>query len=357
MGEDSGEKTEEPTPHKLQEARKKGQVSKSKDFTAAVVLVISYFSLKAFAPMILTNLEGIVLIAFNHIPLEFNESIAVLLLREALELFSYSILPLFGVNFLTALIAEYLQVGSIFSLEPLKPSLDKLNPIEGFKKLFSLKQFVELIKSILKMSVVILIIYWVLKEDFIYVLLAQELSILQTVLIASSLMFKIVIRVCVVYLIIAVLDLAYQRYEYIKGLKMSKKEIKDEFKQLEGDPLVKQRQRDVQREMAAGRQMGSVPDSDVVVTNPIHYAIAIQYVPNQMTAPKIIAKGKRLIAQQIRQIAEQNFIPVIENPPLARKLYEKATVGSDVPPVFYKAVAEILAFVYNLKKKKNKKRF
>jgi flagellar biosynthetic protein FlhB len=356
MGDDSGEKTEEPTPHKLEEARKKGQVSKSKDFTAAVVLMVSYFSLKIFAPFILVNLQAIVAVSFTHIPHEFNSSIAMMILKQALILFSFSILPLFAVNFFTALIVEYLQVGAVFSFEPLSPSLDKINPIEGFKKLVSMKQFVELFKSILKMAVVGYIIYAVLKDEFIYVLIAQELTILQTVAIASSLMFKIVARVCTVYLIIAIMDLFYQRYEYMKGLKMSKKEIKDEYKQLEGDPLVKQRQRDVQREMASGRQMGSVPDSDVIVTNPTHYAVAIQYVPNQMQAPKVIAKGQRLIALQIKQIAEKHFIPIIENPPMARALYE-TPVGADVPQEYYKAVAEILAFVYNLKKKKKKKRF
>jgi len=165
-------------------------------------------------------------------------------------------------------------------------------------------------------------------------------------------MFKIIIRVAIFYLIIAILDLFYQRAEFMKQNKMSKKQIKDEYKRLEGDPLVKQRQRETQMQMSQGRQMGAVPDADVVVTNPIFIAVAIQYKPNKMMAPKIIAKGKRLIASDIRKIDEEYFIPIVENPPLARNLYDSTQPGSDVPPIYYKAVAQILAFVYKLKQKK-----
>ncbi len=352
MGEDSGEKTEEPTPHKLQEARKKGQTAKSKDLTSVFLLIVAYFSLKLFAGYIYGHFESVFFLAFDYIAADFNESVAVYLLGQTLTYIVYILIPLFGINLIVAVVAEYSQVGPIFSFEQMKPDLNKLNPIEGVKKLFSMKQVVELIKSILKMAVVIFIIYSVLREDIVFVLLAQELTPFQVVTIAGSLMFKIVIRVCIFYFIIAVLDYFYQRYEFIKSLKMSIKEIKDEYKKLEGDPIIKQRQREAQMQMSQGRQMGAVPDADVVVTNPIHVAIAIQYVPNKMKAPKILAKGKRMIAAEIKQLAERHFIPIVENPPLARDLYKYTEPGSDVPPMYYKAVAEILAFVFKLKKKK-----
>lgn len=355
MGEESGEKTEQPTPHKLSELRKKGQIAKSKDFTSAILITVAYFSLKVFAPGILLRLKDITVYVFSQIGSEFNVSIALLLLRDVLYTFALIVGPLFGVNLLTAIIAEFLQVGVIFSLEPLKPNFGKLNPIEGAKKMFSLKQVFELFKSILKMAVVIAIIIFVLKEDFIFVLLAQELTAMQVLAVAANLMFKIIIRVTIFYIIIAIIDLFYQRYQFIEQNKMSKKEIKDEYKRLEGDPIIKQRQRETQRQMSQSRQMGSVPESDVVVTNPIFVAIAIKYTPNKMKAPKVIAKGKRLIAADIRKIAEENFIPIVENPPLARKLFDVTEVGSDVPPQYYKAVAEILAFVYKLKKKRKEK--
>ncbi len=352
MGEDSGEKTEEPTPHKLSELRKKGQVSKSKDFTSAVIVTVAYLALKIFSPGIYDRISEIMFVSLDFIGIELTFSVALYLLGQVLITFFYVIIPLLAVNLIVAIIVEFLQVGPVFSLDPLAPNLGKLNPIEGFKKMFALKQFVELLKSILKMGVVIWIIYYVLAEDFILVLLAQELTPIQTLIIAADLMFKIIIRVAIFYLIIAILDLFYQRAEFIKQNKMSKKEIKDEYKRLEGDPLVKQRQRETQMQMSQGRQMGAVPDADVVVTNPIFIAIAIQYKPNKMMAPKIIAKGKRLIASDIRKIAEEHFIPIVENPPLARNLYDSTQPGSDVPPIYYKAVAQILAFVYKLKQKK-----
>lgn len=355
MGDDSGEKTEQPTPNKLREARKKGQVCKSKDMTSSVLLVVSYLSLRAFSSYVWFNLTDIIDIAFGQVPYPFGDSLAMYLLGKVLIVFLLILVPLFGVNMLVVLIMEFGQVGFLASLEPLTPSLNKLNPIEGAKKLFSLKQLVELVKSLLKMMVVIFIIYSVLKEQFVFILLSQKLTPYQTMSLTGKMVMDVVIRVGAFYFFIAILDYFYQRYEYIKGLKMSKKEIKDEYKRLEGDPLIKQRQRDAQRQMSQGRQMGSVPDSDVVVTNPVHIAMALQYTPGKMNAPKVLAKGKRLVASEIIKIAEEHYIPIVENPPLARKLYDTTEVGSDVPPIYYKAVAEILAFVYNLKKKKKKK--
>ncbi len=356
MGEqDSGEKTEEPTPHKLQEARKKGQIAKSKDLTASIMVLVSFFMLKNMAPTIWDRLVKLSFDVYAYIPVNFTMSIAGYLLMDVLKTFMWIMLPLLGATFLTAIIVEVLQTGFLLSVESLEPKLEKLNPIEGFKKFFTMKQYIELLKSLIKMAIVIMLIYSVIKEDFFMVILSLQLGLWQIMAFTGGLMMKIVIRVGIFYLIIAIFDYFYQKWEYMKSLRMSKKEIKDEYKRLEGDPMVKQRQKDAARQMAQGRQMGAVPNADVVVTNPVHLAIAISYKPNDMKAPKVLAKGKRLVAQEIRRIAQENNVPIIENPPLAQAMFKVVEVDEEIPMEYYKAVAEILAFVYNLKKKQKKK--
>jgi flagellar biosynthesis protein FlhB len=355
MGEDSGEKTEEPTPHKLREARKKGQIAKSKDFTSAILLMVSFFMLKAVATNMWEQIVSINTYIFQKIPEEFSASTVGALLKDCLHVFLWTMIPLFGAIFLVAVLIESFQTGFIMSLDPLEPKFSKLNPIEGIKKFFSLKQYVELIKSLIKMFLVIILIYGVLKDELLMVVISQQMSLWQVMAFVGSMVMKVIVKVGILYLIIAFFDYVYQKYEYIKGLKMSKKEIKDEYKRLEGDPMIKQRQRDAARQLLQGRQMGAVPGADVVVTNPVHLALALEYDANKMKAPKVIAKGKRLVAQEIRKIAEEFHIPIIENPPLAQKLYKTTEVDDEVPAEYYKAVAEILAFVYNLKRKRKVK--
>jgi flagellar biosynthesis protein FlhB len=352
MGEDSGEKTEEPTPHKLRDARKKGQIAKSKEITSAIMVIVSFYTFSAVARKMWMNIVDISYQTFNYIPQEFNASIVGLLLKDVLIMFFMTLGPLFAFNFMTAIIVENLQTGFLFSLASIEPKFSKLNPIEGMKKFFSMKQWVELLKSLIKMSVVIYLIFSVLKKEFFMVLLAQQLSLWQLMSFTGSLVMKIIVKVGGFYIIIAIFDYLYQKYEYIKSMKMSKKEIKDEYKRLEGDPTVKQRLREAARQLSQGRQMGAVPGADVVVTNPIHIAIALEYKPNKMRAPVVLAKGKRLVAEEIKRLAEKNSIPIIENPPLAQGLFKTTEPGMEVPPPFYRVVAEILAFVYNLKKKR-----
>ncbi len=352
MGEDSGEKTEEPTPHKLREARKKGQVAKSKDLTAALVIITAFYSLKVTAFGIWEQITQIMIRTYEMIPGELTTTLAGNILNDTMWVFLKAVLPIFLANFIVAVIAEMFQTGFVFSLEPLSPDLNKLNILEGVKKLFSMKQVVELIKSLIKMAIVTWLIFSAIKNEFVFVLIAQQVSLWQNMVFVGNLIFKIILRIGMFYIIIGLLDYMYQRYEYIKGLRMSKKEIKDEYKRLEGDPTVKQRQKDAARQMAQGRQTGAVPGADVVVTNPTHYAIAIAYKPQEMKAPMVLAKGENLFALNIRKIAEENQIPIIENKPLAQALFRTTGVDQEIPPYYYKAVAEILAFVYNLKKKR-----
>ncbi|MCP4049601.1 MAG: flagellar biosynthesis protein FlhB [bacterium] len=352
MGEDGGEKTEEPTPHKLMEARKKGQIAKSKDVTSAIMILISFTAFKFSATYIWENIIKVLYRTWEYIPVDFTPTVAGAILLNALITFFISIGPMLGIVFISAIFVEVVQTGFLMSTDPIVPKLSKLNPIEGVKKFFSLKQYVELFKSLMKMAMVIFLIFGVLRKEFYMVVAAQELSLWQVMLFTGTIIMKVIYRVGVFYLIIAIFDYIYQKYEYIKSMKMSKKEIKDEYKRLEGDPIIKQRQREAQRQMAQNRQMGAVPGAEVVVTNPVHIAVAIEYKHNKMRAPIIVAKGRRLVAEEIKRVAEELYIPVVENPPLARALFKDTVVDGEISPEYYKAVAEILAFVYNLKKKR-----
>lgn len=352
MGEDSGEKTEEPTPHKLREARKKGQITKSKELTSALLMLISFFTIKIFGMRIWGSLTSFEVFVFNLLGEEFSMSLAGLVLTEGFKTMFQVLLPIMLIVFILGVIIEALQTGFLFALESLTPKLDSLNPINGFKKFFSMKQYVELVKSLIKMTIIIIILYFVIKENFFIVLQSQLRNPWLVLLRVGKIVMDTIIRVGVVYFIIALLDYVYQRYEFMKQMRMTKKEIKEEYKRLEGDPIVKQRQREAQRAMAQGRQMGAVPGADVVVTNPVHIAIALQYDQKKTSAPVVVAKGKRMVAEEIKKVAEDYYIPIIENPPLAQALFKQSEVGQTIPGEHYKLVAEILAFVYHLKKKR-----
>ena len=224
------------------------------------------------------------------------------------------------------------------------------------KKVFALKQYVELLKSLIKMTAVGVILFYTLTDFYPLVKQSQQQTPFTLILLVGKIIIDTISKVAIVYFGLAILDYFYQKYEYIKSMKMSKKEIKEEYKRLEGDPIIKQRQREAQRAMSQGRQMGAVPGADVVVTNPVHLAIALKYNPDDSKSiPMVIAKGQRLIAEQIKQIADEYDIPIIENPPVAQLLFKKVDAGQYIPQEAFKIVAEILAFVFHLKKKKKTK--
>jgi flagellar biosynthetic protein FlhB len=355
MAEDSSDKTEEPTPHKLREARKKGQIAKSQELTSAIMLVVSFYTFKILGPMMLERLSNHTTLVFSLLDLEFSSAMVGMLLMDGLKTLFLTLGPLLGVTFIMVIIIESLQTGFLFSLEALTPKFENLNPINGFKKFFALKQYVELAKSIIKIIAVGTVLYFTIRELYPLVTQSQQQTPFSLIALVGKIIIDTVTRVAVIYFILAIFDFFYQKYEYMKSMKMSKKEIKEEYKRLEGDPLIKQRQREAQRAMSQGRQMGQVPGADVVVTNPTHIAVAIQYNPQKKESiPMVIAKGQRLIAEQIKQIADANNIPIIENPPLARLLFKQVEVGHFIPRESFKLVAEILAFVFNLKTKKTK---
>ncbi len=356
MGEDSGDKTEEPTPTKIRDARKKGQIAKSQEITSALMLLISFYSFKALGPMMLDRIASHTMMVLGLLDMEFSSALVGMLLSEALKTLLLSLAPLLGIVFASVIIIESLQTGFLFSLEALKPKFDNLNPINGFKKFFALKQYIELLKSIIKIIAVSSILYITIKEIYPLVTSSQRQPPFALFGLVGKIIIDTISRVGIVYFVLAIFDYFYQKYEFMKSMKMSKKEIKEEYKRLEGDPIIKQRQREAQRAMSQGRQMGQVPGADVVVTNPTHIAVAIQYDPKDKDSiPIVLAKGQRLVAEQIKQIADNHDIPIIENPPIARLLFKKVEIGHYVPQESFKVVAEILAFVFHLKNKNKEK--
>ena len=358
MGESSGDKTEEPTPHRLREAREKGQVAKSREVTTAFLLLLSYFLFRYLGPFMWRNLVEMCVSIFQLIPeaRNFDLPFAGFLLLLGLRAMAFVLLPIFGITFIAALMAEAAQTGFAVSLDPLSPKLERVNPLEGFKRMFSLQGLVELVKSLLKIVIVFYIAWYACKDDLPSIMVLTESHPWQAVVLGGDIAYRIAIRVGLFYILIAILDYLYKRWEYMRNLKMTKQEIKEEYKRLEGDPMVKQRMRDLQRQVAQQRMMSSVPQADVVVTNPTHLAVALKYDQSKMKAPVVLAKGERKIAEEIRRIAEAHEISIVENVTLARSIYRGTRVGAEVAADLYQAIAEVLAYVYKIRKERKERR-
>jgi flagellar biosynthesis protein FlhB len=353
---DSGDKTEEPTPHKLREARKKGQVVKSKDITTVFLFFTSYYVLNATLPNVWNNLLEFFTTMFSIIKEEITLILSVQLLKEGYHKLLLSLLPLMLVNFFVAILLESLQSGFNFSTEPLMPKLSKLNPLEGFKRILSIKGLVELVKSIAKMGIIIFIMFRAITPILPQLLQTSNMPILGAVAMVGGLAFDVAIRVGLFYLAVAAFDYFWQRYQFMKQNKMSKQEIKDEYKKLEGDPLIKQRQRNMAMQMASGRRSSGAAGADAVVTNPTHIAVAIKYDSDIMRAPSVVAKGKMLLAEEIKKNAEDNYIYILEDKVLAWDLYNTTDVGQEIAPELYVQVAELLALVFEIKKKREQRK-
>ena len=352
MGEGSGDKSEEPTPHRLREAREKGQVAKSKEVTTAVLLLLSYYLFRYLGEYMWKNLAEMAQTIFQLVPeaREFNLGLAGYLLLIGLRAMAFVLLPIFVVGFIAALVAEALQTGFVVSLDPLSPKIERVNPLEGFKRMFSLQGLVELLKSLLKIIIVFYIAWYAVKDDLSYIIVLMEAHPWQALVLGGDIAYRIAMRVGLFYIAIAILDYLYKRWEYMKNLKMSRQEVKEEYKRLEGDPMVKQRMRDLQRQTAMSRMMSGVPQADVVVTNPTHLAVALKYDQAKMKAPLVLAKGERKVAEEIRRIAEAHEITIVQNEQLARAIYRSTPLYKEVPAEFYQATAEILAYVYKIKR-------
>jgi len=346
------EKTEQATPKKRRDAREKGQVAKSQDAASVAVLLAGLTFIWLGLPGMIRKMTALTswsLSQSGRFPLDCH-TIQELSL-DCIYKTSALMLPLFLTVFCVALFINYVQVGFIISSESVQPKLSKIDPVKGFKRLISVRSLVELVKNICKISIVGLVVYLTMRgeiDNFIPLADQTAAGILHYI---TTVTFKIIFRVCLVLIILAILDYSYQKWEFEKNLRMSRQEVKDEFKQTEGNPLIKSRIKSLQREAARKRMMASVPKADVVITNPTRLAVALIYDQGTMAAPTVVAKGARVLAEKIKEIARENKVPIVENKPLAQVLYIKVDVDEMIPANLYKAVAEVLAFVYNMKRK------
>jgi len=344
------ERTEEATPKRREDAREEGQVAKSRDLASVAILgsclLYFYFGAGSFISQLMDLMKS----SFSHLDpsVVTAENIHSLLFSAV-----YSMLSLLAPFMLTvciaALLANVMQVGFKITTKVIQPKWSKIDPLKGFSRLFSLQSLVEFLKSILKMTIVGFVAYLTVKNELKDILPLVNQSVWAIVVYISKTSFKILLTTCWVLIILAFMDYLYQRWEHERNLKMSRQDIKDENKSTEGDPIIKARIRRLQRDMAKKRMMANVPKADVVITNPTHLAIALRYEQDSMIAPTVVAKGADYVAEKIKDIAKENGVPTIENKPLAQVLYKTVEVDGAIPDSLYKAIAEILAYVYSLK--------
>ncbi|MEH7882757.1 flagellar biosynthesis protein FlhB [Bacillus sp. JJ1609] len=348
----AGEKTEKATPKKKQDARKKGQVAKSQDVNTAVVLLAVFLFLMFFGKTMTERMIGVLRHSLqNYMLMDLTEKNIESILFEILAELAIFLGPVMMVALVAGVAANYAQVGFMFSTEAIQMKLEKINPISGFKRIFSMRAIVELIKSILKISFIGLIAFSVLWSRMDEVLLLSSKSMATALGTIAGLTLQMGLFASGALLFLSLMDYLYQKYDFEKSIRMSKQDLKDEYKNIEGDPLIKSKIKQRQREMAMRRMMQEVPKADVVITNPTHFAIALKYDDQKSDAPIVVAKGVDFVAQKIKLIAKENEIVTVENRPLARALYSQTEIGDAIPEEFFKAVAEILAFVYQAKNK------
>ncbi|MCR5278856.1 MAG: flagellar biosynthesis protein FlhB [Lachnospiraceae bacterium] len=353
-----GEKTEPATEKKKQDARKEGQVAKSKEIENAFSLLALFLIMRFWVGTLGGNLQNMFRLVYDDIPTYIKNFNGYVNSRDIINLYIQILIeiiilmaPVLIIAVIVSFTCDVAQVGWKPTGKPLQPKFNKLNPISGFKKIFSKNSVVELIKSIMKIALVLIIAWNYLKKNSNGLFLLYDMNLNAGIAAAGNLVIDLGIRIAAAYLVIAIADYAYQRWKHMDDLKMTKQEVKDEYKQAEGDPQIKGKIRQKMREVSQRRMMQNVPKADVVITNPTHYAVAIMYDADNYAAPMVIAKGADYLAARIKEEARANDIEIVENKPLARMLYANVEVGELIPPELYQAVAEVLAFVYKLKGK------
>jgi flagellar biosynthetic protein FlhB len=347
----SGEKTEQPTDTRLRDARRKGQVAKSQDLTAALLLITAAVIMALVGSQVGLQLADAVrdgLVRATTLQGDFDQPAAVGMIWSGIRTMAWALAPLLTALFVIALLVSYLQVGPVFSFEPLKPDLKKLNPAEGFKQKFlKPRSYLELVKTVLKMTiagVVIVAVIWDSRADIIRL---SSQNVAHVAMFTSTVIFQIVLKVAVAFLILGIADRFLQRFLHLKELKMSKQEVREEYKETEGNPLFKSARRRIYLELLQQSMMAAVKKADVVVVNPTHVAVALKYDRAGMDAPIVVAKGAELMAAQIRKIATEADVPTLRDEPLARALYD-IEIDASIPEELYEAVAEVLRWVYQL---------
>ncbi len=354
MAGNTQDRTEQATPRRIQEARRKGQVARSTDLTGALLLLGMVALLLAIKDQFFLDLQRYLYWYFSESASYSVSESGPLSILNSTSLFSLKLLaPFFGVALLVVIASNLVQVGFLFSPEALKPRPNVLNPISGFQRMFSVRSLVELVKSILKFSIIIVITYYLIRanlKDLLLIFNRSPEGIYQVIL---GFIITVAWWGSLAYLALSLLDYMYQRYDYKKGLMMSKHEVKEEYRQAEGDPLVKSKQKEIRRSISMNKMISEVPRATVVVTNPNQLAVALRYQQGETTAPVVLAKGAGWMAERIKVLARENDIPVVENKDVARFLYKTVEIGNEIPLEIYQAVAEILALVYRIKEREN----
>lgn len=352
---EGGDKTEKATPKKLDDARKEGRVARSSDLINGFMLLLMFFVLKLFGGIMADIFLDSFVKYYNKasdISMEvFDVRQAVNLSNEIILDIVIASLPVLIGSFIVALVGNIVQVGWKVTGKPLKPKLDRLNPIGGLKRMFSQEKVVELIKSILKVLAIALVAYNEVKDRWKFILNLYDFEFMQAILNIFDIVLDVGIKISLIFVVIGLADFGYQKWKHLHDLRMSKQEVKDEMKQSEGDPQIKGQIRQKMREGARRRMMQDLPKADVVITNPTHFAVAVKYDKETAEAPYVLAKGADYVAANIKEIAKQNNIEIVENKPLARMLYYNVEIGDQIPPELYQMVAEVLAYVYSVKNK------
>lgn len=353
MGDE--DKQFDATPQKLDRARKEGQVVKSRDFSMAISMLVVFSAVIGLAPFIWEQIVSIFTLLYEQIPNAHMEDINYMyVFLIATKGICLILFPVFAVAWLVAVLADFIQVGPLVATAPLMPKLDKLNPTKYFKNIMSIKTLFELFKNIAKVIILGYIGWSVYKEHIESIMmLAQVDNNFAVMKEFGELITQFIFKACIAFLVIAAADYGVTKWKFLQDQKMSFKEIKDEYKNSEGDPNVKAQLRQRRMQMLQQGAMDAVPTADFVVTNPTHVACALKYVAEEMDSPMLIAKGTELIAKKIIDIAKEHNVPVIENPPVARALFRMVEINQPIPPELYKAVAEILMFVYKMKNPTN----
>ncbi len=348
----SGEKTEKATPKKRQDARKKGQVAKSQDINTAVVLLGVFFFLYIAGGFLKDRLIALFKYPLNlSSTITFSEGDLYLMFIDILKQMAIILGPIMMAAFVAGILANFAQVGALFSTETIQFKLEKIDPIKGFKRIFSMRAIVEMLKSILKIAIIGGVTFYCIWSRLDEIMMLSTKNLGASLITLADITVRTGLFASGALLFLALLDYLYQRFDFEKSIRMSKQDIKQEYKTSEGDPIIKSRIKQKQREMAMSRMMQEIPKADVVITNPTHYAIALKYDENKLDAPYVLGKGLDFVAQKIKLVAKENDIPMMENRPLARALYDQAEIGQAIPEEFYKGVAEILAYVYKMKDK------
>ena len=353
---EGGEKTEPATQKKLEDARKEGKVAKSKDLTQSFELLVLFLLIKIFISYVGGRMIGIFDATLGRMAEFYKINQAgisiqaiTMVLNNAIVEWLLIVWPFFVFGFIITFLVTVYQVGWKVTTKTMQPKLSKFNPINGFKRILSKDSLFELLKSIVKVVVIIYIAYTSIKDEANNLFVLYEISLNQAVALVGEIIVDVGIKVSVIFVAVGLGDYIYQRHKFNEEMKMTKQEVKDEYKNTEGDPQIKGRIRQKMREVSQRRMMQDVPKADVVITNPTHFAVAIKYDAEVSRAPIVVAKGEDFLAQKIKEVAKENHVEIVENKPLARMLYHNVDIGSEIPPELYQAVAEVLAMVYHMK--------